>query len=101
MKILINTDKTIVGDKGHQDIYSELIEKKLSRFRSHITRIEAHFSDQNGKKEGYNNILCTLEARIEGRQAIAVSDQADTTSHALSGAIDKLKASLETHTSTH
>ena len=37
-----------------------------------------------------------MEARLEGKQPIAVANQADTTDQAVSGAIDKLKASLET-----
>ena len=47
-------------------------------------------------KEGIEDIRCLLEARIEGRQPIAVSNQADNIELAVSGAIDKLKASLET-----
>ena len=42
------------------------------------------------------DILCLLEARLEGRQRIAVSAQADNIELAVSGAIQKLKASLET-----
>jgi hypothetical protein len=39
---------------------------------------------------------CLLEARIEGKQPIAVSCQEDTVELALSGALDKLKNSVET-----
>lgn len=96
MKIQFNTDKTVNGDERHQDFFTELIPKELDRYQSHITRIEVHIKDQNGKKEGRNDITCVLEARLEGRQPIAVSDQADTSELAVSGAIEKLKASLET-----
>lgn len=37
-----------------------------------------------------------IEARLEGRQVIAVSENADTVEQALKGALDKLKASLDT-----
>ena len=47
-------------------------------------------------KEGVNDTRCLLEARMEGRQPIAVSHQADTYEQAVSGAIDKLKSSLDT-----
>jgi ribosome-associated translation inhibitor RaiA len=96
MKIQINTDKSINGDERHQDHFSTIIAKALKRFQSHITRIEVHLSAENGKKEGLNNMLCLLEARIEGMQPIAVSCQADTVELAVNGAIDKLKNSLET-----
>ncbi len=96
MKIQINTDKTINGDERHQDYFSSTIAEALKRFQSHITRIEVHLSDENGKKEGMNDMRCLLEARMEGRQPIAVSCQGDTVEIAVSGALDKLKASLET-----
>lgn len=96
MKIQFNTDKTINGDEKHQNHFSTLIAEGLKRFESHLTRIEVHLSDENGGKEGLNNILCSLEARIEGRQPLAVSCQANTLELAISGAVDKLKKSLET-----
>jgi len=96
MKIQFNTDKTINGDEKHEHHFTSLITKELKRFESHITRIEVHLSDENGGKEGLNDIRCLLEARLEGRQPIAVSCQDNTVEFAVSGAIDKLKASLET-----
>lgn len=96
MIIQINTDKTINGDEKHQEFFSSQIKAELKRFQSHITRIEAHLKDENGKKNGVNDISCLLEARLEGRQPTVVSDQADTAELAVSGAIDKLKASLKT-----
>jgi len=96
MKIQFNTDKTISGEERKEDFFSSLIEEELKRYQSHITRVEVHLSDENGKKEGINDIRCLLEARIEGKQPIAVSHQADTLKKAISGSIDKLKNSLET-----
>jgi hypothetical protein len=52
--------------------------RKAKPIPSHITRIEVHLSDENGKKEGHNDIQCILEARIEGRDPIAVRCDADT-----------------------
>jgi hypothetical protein len=96
MKIQFNTDKTISGEERQQDFFSDLIAKELDRFQSHISRIEVHISDQNGKKEGVNDILCLLEARLEGKKPIAVSNQSNTIETAVSGATDKLKAALKT-----
>lgn len=96
MKIQFNTDKTISGEERNEDYFTSLITDELERFESHITRIEVHLTDENGKKDGQNDIRCLLEARIEGKQPIAVSDQADTIASAVSGALDKLKNSLET-----
>jgi len=96
MIIQFNTDKTIKGDEKNQNHFTSLIAEELERFEPNISRIEVHLSDENGKKEGLNSILCLLEARIEGRQPIAVSCQDDTVESAVSGAIDKIKTSLET-----
>lgn len=96
MKIQYNTDKTITGDERNQDFFTSQISEELKRYESDISRIEVHISDENGQKEGIRDIRCLLEGRLEGRQPIAVSDQADTIELAVSGAIEKLKTSLET-----
>lgn len=96
MKIQFNTDKTIHGDERVLDFFTSKIAEELDRYQSHISRIEVHLTDQNGIKDGWNDIHCLLEARIEARTPIAVSNQADTVELAISGAVVKLKASLET-----
>lgn len=95
MKIQFNTDKTIEGDERNEEYFSSLISDALDRYKSNITRIEVHLKDENGNKDGFNDIQCVLEARIEGKQPIAVKCQADTTELAVTGAIDKLEISLE------
>jgi hypothetical protein len=95
MKIQINTDKTIDGDEKHQDLLIAQIAKELAKYKSHITDIEVHLSDQNGKKKGWDDILCLLEAKLEGRPPVAVSNQGNSIESAMSGAIDKLKVSFE------
>jgi hypothetical protein len=96
MTIQINTDKTIEGDERNQDYFTTLITEELNRCESYITRVEAHLSDQNSNKDGIRDIRCLLEARMEGKQPIAVSNQADTLEKAVSGAIEKLRNALET-----
>lgn len=96
MKIQFNTDKTVAGDANNENYFSELITKNLERFQSHITRVEVHLSDENGKKEGPNDIRCVLEVRMENREPIAVTCDAGSEKDAVSGAIDKMKASLTT-----
>jgi hypothetical protein len=95
MKIQYNTDKTISGSEKRAEEFEALLADELRTYSSHITRIELHLSDENGIKEGYNDIRCLLEARIEGKPPIAVTFTADNVDLAIAGAIDKLKASLE------
>jgi ribosome-associated translation inhibitor RaiA len=96
MMIQFNTDKTISGEQRNDDFFTKQIAKELDRFQSHITRIEVHLSDENGKKEGVNDINCLLEARMEGKKPIVASDQASSIAMAVSGATAKLKAALDT-----
>ena len=58
--------------------------------------LEVHLSDENGSKDGIHDKKCLLEARLEGRQPIAVTALASTYELAVNSAIDKLKASLNT-----
>jgi len=96
MTIQINTDNNINGTEELTAPYVAQIESELSRFSNHVTRIEVHLSDMNGRKPGTNTIRCLLEARLERRLPIAVSSQANTLDQAVDGALVKLTASLET-----
>lgn len=97
MIIQFNTDKTIDGAERHQEFFSDQIEKALERFQSQITRVEVHISDENGKKDGINDIRCLMEARLEGKKPTAVSQQSATIEQSVSGALNKLKAALDTN----
>jgi ribosome-associated translation inhibitor RaiA len=95
MIIKINTDKNISGEKRSNDFFNSQISESLERYKSHITRIEVHLKDENGKKEGFNDISCLLEARLEGRKPIAIKSQADSIELAISSATEKIKTSIE------
>ena len=96
MKIQFNTDSNITESKELRDSLTALISEGLSRFSDQITRLEVHLSDENSLKEGLNDKRCLLEARLEGRQPIAVKNQENTLEQAVVGAVDKLKSSLDT-----
>lgn len=96
MTIQINTDKTINGDEKMQDYFSSKIKQSLKWYQSHITRIEVHLKDENANKDGLNAVSCLLEARLEGRQPIVASNQADNIELALTGAITKIEIVIET-----
>ena len=95
MTIKINTDKTLSTDKRSTDFFIALINETLQRFESHITRVEVHLKDENGNKEGFNTVSCLLEARLEGRKPIAITNQTNTIDLALNGAIIKIKNALK------
>jgi len=96
MTIQINTDKSLRIQEAFGAKLEDMLSEQLSRFSEHITRLEVHLSDENGGKEGQNDKRCMIEARLEGRQPIAVTADAGTHEKSLAVAIDKLKKSLDT-----
>ena len=95
MTIQFNTDHNINGSEAVRAPFIALISEELNRFSDHITRVEVHLSDENGNKAGPNDKRCLLEARVEGMNPIAVTNNANTHEQAVTGAIDKLKGSLD------
>jgi ribosome-associated translation inhibitor RaiA len=98
MQIQINTDKNVTGSEGLIASTTSLVSEELSRFSEQITRVEVHFSDENGSKEGHNDKRCMVEARLAGMNPVAVINFANTHEQAVFGALDKLKTSLKTIT---
>ncbi len=95
MKIQLNTDVNIEGSEALAAQVSATVEQALERFSEHITRVEVHLSDENAGKNGQRDHRCMLEARLEGRQPVAVSDQAATLEQAVHGAAHKLARLLD------
>jgi hypothetical protein len=69
-----------------------LMSDRLSRFSGQIRQIEVQIWDE---EKGLNDKHCTLEARLQGKQPVTVSDYAATHDHAIEGAIEKLKFALD------
>ena len=96
MQIQINTDRNIEGREALAAQVSGVVENALSRISDRITRVEVHLSDENSDKKGGNdNMRCVMEARLEGRQPVAVTHQAATLDQAIDGAADKLTRLIE------
>ena len=95
MKIQINTNHNIEGHEALAAYVGDILESALSRISDHIMRIEVHLSDENGDKKGQNDKRCMMEARLEGRQPIAVTNEAATLNQAINGAADKLAKMIE------
>jgi ribosome-associated translation inhibitor RaiA len=96
MNIQINTGHNIQGNEALIAKFSSIIESSLSRVSDHINKVEVHLKDEDGDKKGKNDKRCMIEARIEGRQPIAVTNYADSHELAVTGAVDKLKSSIDT-----
>lgn len=96
MQIQINTGHNIESHKALATEISNIVESALARVSDHITRVEVHLRDENSdKKVGHDAMRCMMEARLEGRQPIAVTHHAATLSEAAAGAADKLAGMIE------
>jgi hypothetical protein len=96
MTIQINTDHNVYENESEITSLKKLVQSSLEKYSEHITRIEIHLSDENGNKKGVKDKRCMLEARLEGRQPIAVVSYENTIVEALSDAIKKITSSLNT-----
>lgn len=90
MQIQINTDHHIEGHEALAAWATGEVQSALSRHSDHITRVEVHLSDENGHKSGQSDKRCVMEARVEGRQPMAVTHNAENVHLAVTGAADKL-----------
>jgi ribosome-associated translation inhibitor RaiA len=94
MKIQINSDNHIAGREALVARAEAAVTAALSHLSEHITRVEVHLSDENGEKTGGRDKRCMMEARLEGYQPIAVTDESDNLGEAIAGAAEKLKRTL-------
>lgn len=96
MQIQLNTDANIDADAALTTDVNDTVESALKRFRDHITRVEVQLSDENSDKKGGNDDMrCVMEARMEGRQPVAVTHHGATVDQAVDGAADKLHRMIE------
>jgi len=58
--------------------------------------VEVHLTDASAGRSTGDDIRCRLEARPEGLNPEVVTDSASSVDAALSGALQKMKHSLET-----
>jgi ribosome-associated translation inhibitor RaiA len=95
MKVQVNTDGNIEGPERMADHVRGVVKSALDRVGDNITRVEVHLSDSNSHKPGHDDKRCMMEARLEGRQPIAVTHQGATVDRAVDGAAEKLARLVE------
>jgi len=96
MQVLVSTDRNIEGREALAARITKIVERALVRVKDRITRVDVHLSDENSDKKGGGlEMRCVIEARLEGRPPVAVTDHAATLDQAASGAADKLARSID------
>ena len=95
MKVQINTDHTIDGNEAMAQHAETVVKSTLGHLAEHVSRVEVHLSDENGEKGGDHDKRCMMEARLEGHQPVAVTQEAETIHQAIEGSATKLKHALD------
>ena len=95
MQIQINTDHNLQGSEAREQWASGVVDAAMSHFAEHVTRVEVHLSDENAGKGGAPALRCKMEARINGRPPIAVTNDAASLDSAVNGATHKLVRATE------
>ncbi|GAB3652682.1 HPF/RaiA family ribosome-associated protein [Ramlibacter alkalitolerans] len=96
MKVQVNTSNDIDNKDALERWASEYLNEQLGRFEQDITSIEVQMTDENHAARGGGvDKRCMLEARVNGRAPIAVTNFAPDQNLAFRGAADKLAHALE------
>ncbi len=95
MQVHVHHDSTIHGSAKLIEMVTASVEGALERFAEHITTVEVHLADENGKKVGGDDIRCTVEIRFEGRKPTAVTHHASDLMVAVDAAAEKVARTLD------
>ncbi|MBC5782088.1 HPF/RaiA family ribosome-associated protein [Ramlibacter sp. USB13] len=96
MKVQVNTSNDIDNQDALERWASDYLNEQLARFDQDLTSIEVQLSDENhAAKGGGVDKRCTLEARVNGRAPVAVTNYAPNQDLAIRGATDKLMHALD------
>ncbi len=94
MFIQINTDNQVASDAERDSRLEDQVRQRLARFEDRITDVEIHVADVDGS-QGNGDLRCTLEARMNGVQPVAVAEEGPSVDRAVIGAAKKVVRALD------
>jgi hypothetical protein len=95
MLIEIRTDSNIEAREKLIDHLKGVVQGALERFVGRVRRVDVHLSDAISNKRGHGDKCCMMEARLDGREPVTVTQQASTVEQAIRDAVHTLKGSIE------
>jgi hypothetical protein len=96
MKVQVNTSNDIENKDTLERWASDYLNEQLARYEQDITSIEVQMTDENhGARGGDGDKRCMMEARVNGRAPIAVTNYGADQNVAFRGAAEKLANALE------
>ena len=90
MQIQVNADNHLDPSEARDAWTSSVVQAAMAHFAASVTRVEVHLSDENAGKGGAAALRCVMEARVNGRPPVAVSNDASSLDAAVNGAVHKL-----------
>jgi len=92
MQIQVNTDHNVDGSEALSAHVVNVVEDALRQVSSDITRVEIHLGDESShNKQGVAaHMRCTMEARLEGHQPLAVTHHAENLHQVIDDTADSL-----------
>jgi ribosome-associated translation inhibitor RaiA len=91
--IQINTDNQVDGNSERDSRLEEQVRQRLARFEGRITDVEIHVSDDKSGRG--DSMRCTLEARVNGVQPVAVAEHGANVDRAVIAAAKKVVRALD------
>jgi hypothetical protein len=95
MQVLLNTDQSVRDFVTLSTHVDAVVSEALMHHRNHITRIEVHLGNENGRQSGPDDKRCTMEARLDRRPPVAVTHHARTIESAVRGAARIMAKAIE------
>ena len=96
MKVQVNTSNDIDNKDALERWASDYLAEHLGRFEQDLTSIEVQLSDENHSvRSGGVDKRCMMEARVNGRAPVAVTNYAPNQDLAFRGASEKLAHALD------
>ena len=94
MNILVRTDHNIDGSAELNEYINENLSEVLERFKSLITRVEVHLSDENAGKTGGMDKRCLIEARLANHNPVIIRHNANSIHQVINESASKLLRSI-------
>ena len=96
MKILLTSDNEIKVNEVLTAFAQGEVDRALGRFEDRLTRVEIHLKDMNGPKGGpLADKRCVIEAHPAGWHPLTASDDAESVTESITGAVNKMKREME------
>ena len=102
MQVVLNADHHIDSKHEMAEHLRAVVRDAVAQFGVHVTRVVAHIADENSSlKISPDDIQCTLEVGLIGREPVTVKACAGSVDQAIYGAVEKLKQAVATVLQKH